>query len=150
MGMKVRVSGPGAGAWAKYPREPLGWSDVSLRWKSQPGRRVTMAEFTIVAISELESEIETDRQMTIDYPDQPIYADSLADGLSRLTRLVAGEDGMERRGVEHCLLVPRPTATRADAEAQMTRWFRRNGELRPIRYRWQKADWFPIPATVRA
>jgi len=107
-------------------------------------------EFTIMAISELESEIETDRQMIIDYPDQPIYAESLADGQSRLTRLLAGEDGMERLGVEHCLFVPKPTATRADAEAQMTRWFRRNGERRPIRYRWQKADWFPIPATVRA
>ncbi|TAK14865.1 MAG: hypothetical protein EPO35_08885 [Acidobacteria bacterium] len=147
--MEVRVSGPGGAAWAKYPREPLGWADIRLRWKSQPGRRVKTADFTIVAIAELRSEIAIDRNMIENHPEDPSYRAALADGESRLARLLASETGMERRGAEHCLFIPKEMATRADAEAEMTRWFRRNGENRPIRYRWEKADWFPVPVTLR-
>lgn len=145
--MTVRVSGLGAGMWAKYPREPAGWADIRLRWKSQPGRRVRTAEFTIIGISELRSEISMNREMIADYPEDPVYPESLADGEARLARLLGGETGMERRGTECCLFVPTDTVMRADAEAEMTRWFRRNGETRPIRYRWEKMDWFPVPAS---
>jgi hypothetical protein len=148
--MQVRVSGLGGAAWAKYPREPMGWADVKLRWKSQPNRRVRTAEFTIVGIDELRSEIATDREMIAKYPGDPTYPESLADGEARLARLVAGETGMERQGAEYCLLVPKDVVTRADAEAEMTRWFRRNGETRPIRYHWEKMAWFAVPATLRS
>jgi len=146
--MQVRVSK--AGVWAKYPNEPLGWSDVRLRWKSQPGRRVRTAEFTIEAISELRSQIELDRQLLADFPGDATYIKGIADGEAILKRLLAGEEGVEQRGVEYCLLVPKPTAMRVDAELAMTHWFRRNGETRPIRYHWEKMDWFPVPATLRA
>jgi hypothetical protein len=146
--MQVRVSGPGGAAWAKYPRESFGWADLRLRWKSQPGRRVRTAAFTIVAIDELRSEIAGDREMVGEYPDDPVYPASLADGEARLKRLLDGEAGMERLGVDHCLFVPKPKASRADAEAAMTLWFRRSGDIRPIRFRWQKAAWFPIPVTL--
>jgi len=149
MGMQVRVSGPGGAAWAKFPREPLGWADVRLRWKSQPNRRVRTAEFTIIGIDELRSEIEMDRDMISKYPDDPSYPEGVADGEARLKRLLAGETGMERIGAEYCLFVPKDVVTRVDAEAEMTRWFRRNGDARPIRYRWEKMDWFPVPATLR-
>jgi hypothetical protein len=148
--MKVRVSGPGAGAWAKYPREPLAWADVRLRWKSQPGRRVRTADFTIIGIEELRSEIEIDREMIHDYPDEPRYPKDLAEGESHLARLLAGETGVERRSVEYALFVPKDEVTRADAEAAMTLWFRRSGETRPIRYRWEKMSWFPVPVTLTA
>jgi hypothetical protein len=146
--MQVRVSK--AGVWAKYPDEPLGWSDVRVRWKSQPGRRVRTMEFTIEAISELQSQIELDRQLAADFPEERIYVDAIADGEAILKRLLAGEEGVEQRGVEYCLLIPKTTATRADAEAAITHWFRRNGEARPIRYHWEKMDWFAVPATLRA